>query len=158
MVAQRTHIRINRVYDYANPIYNADGTITYNYTEKRYPDENAPGDLPVGGVYDGFKAYGRKLYYELALNYSRQFGDHDVSALFVFNRKMNESTNTANSGVMNFPAYEEDWVGRVTYNFKERYLAEFNGAYTGSENLLRDAVSDSSPLPLLVGVSVKNHG
>ena len=34
---------------------------------------------------------------------------------------------------MNFPAYEEDWVGRVTYNFKERYLAEFNGAYTGSE-------------------------
>ena len=133
LVAQRTHIRINRVYDYTNPIYNADGTITYNYTEKRYPDENAPGDLPVGGVYDGFKAYGRKLYYELALNYSRQFGDHDVSALFVFNRKMNESTNTTNSGVMNFPAYEEDWVGRVTYNFKERYLAEFNGAYTGSE-------------------------
>ena len=121
---------MNRVYDYANPIYNADGTITYNYTEKRYPDENAPGDLPVGGVYDGFKAYGRKLYYELALNYSRQFGDHDVSALFVFNRKMNESTN---QNVMNFPAYEEDWVGRVTYNFKERYLAEFNGAYTGSE-------------------------
>ncbi len=86
--------------------------------------------MPVGGVYDGFKAYGRKLYYELALNYSRQFGDHDVSALFVFNRKMNESTN---QNVMNFPAYEEDWVGRVTYNFKERYLAEFNGAYTGSE-------------------------
>ena len=53
LVAQRTHIRMNRVYDYANPIYNADGTITYNYTEKRYPDENAPGDLPVGGVYDG---------------------------------------------------------------------------------------------------------
>ena len=130
LVAQRTHIRMNRVYDYANPIYNADGTITYNYTEKRYPDENAPGDLPVGGVYDGFKAYGRKLYYELALNYNRQFGDHDVSALFVFNRKMNESTN---QNVMNFPAYEEDWVGRVTYNFKERYLAEFNGAYTGSE-------------------------
>ena len=42
LVAQRTHIRMNRVYDYANPIYNADGTITYNYTEKRYPDENAP--------------------------------------------------------------------------------------------------------------------
>ena len=68
----------------------------------------------------------------MALNYNRQFGDHDVSALFVFNRKMNESTSD-NVAVMNFPAYEEDWVGRVTYNFKERYLAEFNGAYTGSE-------------------------
>ncbi len=130
LVAQRTHIRINRVYDYANPIYNSDGTITYNYVEKRYPDENAVGDLPIGGIYDGFQAYGRKLYYELALNYDRHFGNHNVTGLFVFNRKMNESTS---GDVMDFPAYEEDWVGRVTYNFKERYLAEFNGAYTGSE-------------------------
>jgi TonB-linked SusC/RagA family outer membrane protein len=130
LVAQRTHIRINRVYDYTNPIYNADGTITYDYTETRYPDANAAGNLPVGGVYDGFSAYGRKLYYELALNYDRHFGDHKVTGLFVFNRKMNESTNV---DVMNFPAYEENWVGRVTYNFKERYLTELNGAYTGSE-------------------------
>ncbi|MDR0713606.1 MAG: TonB-dependent receptor [Bacteroidales bacterium] len=130
LVAQRTHIRINRVYDYTNPVYNPDGTVTYNYTESRYPDTNAAGDLPVGGVYDGFSAYGRKLYYELALNYDRSFGDHNVTGLFLFNRKMNESTNV---DIMNFPAYEEDWVGRVTYNFKQRYLAEFNGAYTGSE-------------------------
>jgi TonB-linked SusC/RagA family outer membrane protein len=130
LMAQRTHIRINRVYDYVNPVYNADGTITYNYIEKRYPDANAAGDMPIGGIYDGFRAYGRKLYYELALNYGRRFGDHDVTGLFVFNRKMNESTG---GNTMNFPAYEEDWVGRVTYNFKERYLAEFNGAYTGSE-------------------------
>ncbi len=130
LVAQRTHVRINRVYDYTNPIYNADGTVSYNYTETRYPDTNAPGDLPVGGAYDSFRAYGRKFYYELALNYNRSFGHHNVSGLFVFNRKMNESTS---GGTMDFPAYEEDWVGRVTYNFMERYLAEFNGAYTGSE-------------------------
>lgn len=128
--AQRTHIRINRVYDYVNPIYGDDGSIYYNYSEKRYPDDNAVGDLPVGGSYDSFKAYGRKLYYEVALNYARKFGAHDVTGLFLFNRKMNESTAGA---VMNFPAYEEDWVGRVTYNYKGRYLAEFNGAYTGSE-------------------------
>jgi TonB-linked SusC/RagA family outer membrane protein len=131
LMAQRTHIRINRVYDYTNPIHNADGTVTYNYTEVRYPNANsAAGDMPIGGIYDEFRAYGRKLYYEAALNYARRFGDHDVTGLFVFNRKMNESTG---GDVMNFPAYEEDWVGRVTYNFKERYLAEFNGAYTGSE-------------------------
>jgi TonB-linked SusC/RagA family outer membrane protein len=130
LMAQRTTIRINRVYDYTNPIQNADGSISYPYVEKRYPDTNAAGDMPVGGVYDNFRAYGRKLYYELALNYARRFGDHDVTGLFVFNRKMNESTG---GETMNFPAYEEDWVGRVTYNFRERYLAEFNAAYTGSE-------------------------
>lgn len=128
--AQRSTVRINRVYDYINPVYNEDGTITYNYSEKRYPDQNSPGSLPVGGSYDNFKAYARKLYYELSLNYARKFGDHDVTALFLFNRKMNESSS---SSIMDFPAYEEDWVGRVTYNWKGRYLAEFNAAYTGSE-------------------------
>lgn len=34
---------------------------------------------------------------------------------------------------MSFASYEEDWVGRVTYNWKERYLMEVNAAYTGSE-------------------------
>ncbi|MGM9766967.1 MAG: SusC/RagA family TonB-linked outer membrane protein [Candidatus Cryptobacteroides sp.] len=128
--AQRSTVRINRVYDYINPVYNEDGTITYNYTESRYPDQNSPGSLPVGGSYDNFQSYVRNLYYELSLNYARKFGDHDVTALFLFNRKMNESSS---STIMDFPAYEEDWVGRITYNWKGRYLAEFNGAYTGSE-------------------------
>ena len=123
-------VRNYREYDYANPIYNEDGSISYNYTTKRYPSDVAPGDLPLAGSYDMFDGYGRKLYYELAVNYARSFGDHSVSGLLLFNRKMNETTTT---NVMDFPAYEEDWVGRVTYNWKERYLAEFNGAYTGSE-------------------------
>ena len=50
-------------------------------------------------------------------------GDHDVTGLLLFNRKMNESSGGA---IMDFPAYEEDWVGRVTYNYKGRYLAKFN--------------------------------
>ena len=130
LTAQRTTVRINRVYDYTNPIYNADGTVSYNYTEKRYPNQDAPGDLPVGGGYDNFKSYTRKLYYEFSINYARTFGDHDVTGLLLFNRKMNESSS---GSIMDFPAYEEDWVGRVTYGYKGRYLAEFNGAYTGSE-------------------------
>lgn len=88
------------------------------------------GDLPLAGSYDSFTGYGRKLYYELALNYARKFGNHDVTGLLLFNRKMNETTGGA---YMDFPAYEEDWVGRITYGFKDRYLAEVNAAYTGSE-------------------------
>lgn len=53
----------------------------------------------------------------------------------VFNRKITEDIDTSdtNRQKMKFASYEEDWVGRVTYNWKERYLAEVNAAYTGSE-------------------------
>lgn len=120
-------IRYYRVYDYTQPIISADGTISYPlYREDRFPNYETEDSLPVGVTHDKFSAYSRKLYYELALNYARRFGGHDVTALALFNRKITENS-------ANFPSYEEDWVGRVTYNWQERYLAEVNAAYTGSE-------------------------
>lgn len=120
-------IRYYRVYDYSQPIVNADGTISYPlYREERFPNYETEESLPVGVTHDSFSGYNRKLYYEFALNYARKFGNHDVTALALFNRKITENS-------ANFPSYEEDWVGRVTYNWKERYLAEVNAAYTGSE-------------------------
>lgn len=128
--ASESLLTVYRTYDYANP--NPDGS--YNIkTQEYFPEgsySSTVDDLPLGGSYDGFKKYSRKLYYEVALNYARKFGNHDVTGLFLFNRKMNESTTGA---AMEFPSYEEDWVGRVTYNYDQRYLFEFNGAYTGSE-------------------------
>lgn len=127
-------IRYYRVYDYANPIVNADGTIDYPLIrEDRFPTSQMEEDRPVGASHDNFKDYGRKLYYEVALNYQRSFNDHNVTALAVFNRKITDSTESGNNSKMSFASYEEDWVGRVTYNWKERYLAEVNAAYTGSE-------------------------
>lgn len=74
----------------------------------------------------------KDLYYEASINYARQFGKHDVSVLGLFNRR-NYETKSASNTLVDFPSYEESWVGRVTYNFDNRYFAEFNGAYTGSE-------------------------
>lgn len=120
-------VRYYRQYDYSKPIINEDGTVTYELiNEVIIPNSESDLDLPMGVSYDNFSAYNRKLYYELALNYARKFGNHDVTALALFNRKITENK-------ANFPSYEEDWVGRVTYNWKERYLAEVNAAYTGSE-------------------------
>lgn len=72
------------------------------------------------------KATFRKLYYLLQLNYARQFGKHDVTAMGLFSR---EKYATGNE----FANYREDWVFRTTYNYDLRYFAEFNGAYNGSE-------------------------
>lgn len=132
--SSKSFIRYYRVYDYANPIVNADGTIDYPMIrEDRFPTSQMEEDRPVGASHDNFKEYGRKLYYEVALNYQRSFNDHNVTALAVFNRKVTESTESNDNKKMAFASYEEDWVGRVTYNWKERYLAEVNAAYTGSE-------------------------
>lgn len=125
------YIRYHREYDYSNPIVNEDGSIDYPILiNQRFPDDQTIEEYPVSAKHDVFKSYSRKLYYELALNYKRSFGDHNVTGLAVFNRKITDSTN---GSVMEFPSYEEDWVGRITYNWKERYLTEINAAYTGSE-------------------------
>jgi TonB-linked SusC/RagA family outer membrane protein len=66
------------------------------------------------------------LYYQISLNYMRDFGKHSVSALGLFSRQIQAKGS-------NFPSYREDWVGRATYNYNRRYLFEFNAAYNGSE-------------------------
>lgn len=68
----------------------------------------------------------RRTNYQLKLNFARKFQKHDVGALALVKREIYAE------GEM-FPMYREDWVGRITYNYDDRYLFETNGAYNGSE-------------------------
>ncbi len=68
----------------------------------------------------------RNLFYQAQINWGRQFGKHDVTAMGVFNR-------TEQTYGSQFTNYREDWAFRVTYNFADRYFFEYNGAYNGSE-------------------------
>jgi len=68
----------------------------------------------------------RNLYYEMALNYKRNFGKHAVDVLALFSREHNALGSS-------WPHKREDWVGRVKYDFDGKYLFEINGAYNGSE-------------------------
>lgn len=72
----------------------------------------------------------RNVYIETSLNYSRIFGRHRVTALALYNQK-----------TQNDPGFQYDlpkgllgFVGRITYNYDNRYLAEYNMGYNGSEN------------------------
>ena len=80
---------------------------------------------PNNGSVSDWSTY-RNLYYQLQLNWARKFGRHDLSAMGVFTRNEGASGTT-------IPSFREDWVFRVTYNFADRYFAEYNGAYNGSE-------------------------
>jgi TonB-linked SusC/RagA family outer membrane protein len=68
----------------------------------------------------------RNLYYQINLNYNRSFNKHNVTALAIFDRRQTAAGSE-------FAHFQEDWVGRVTYNYDSRYFTEFNGAYNGSE-------------------------
>ena len=128
-------IRYSRTYDYANPIIGEDGQLTYPMLEsKRLPYETSVSNPPFVKYYDQLDAYSRRFYYEFSIAYNRSFGDHNVSALALVNRQIFDSKD---GGDIRFPNYNEDWVGRATYNWRERYLAEMNISYTGSEKFAR---------------------
>ena len=70
---------------------------------------------------------------ELALNYARKFGDHNVTALLLYN----QSKKYYPSEYSDIPTGYVGLVGRVTYDWKTRYMAEFNAGYNGSENFAK---------------------
>jgi len=73
----------------------------------------------------------RNLNYQLQLNWGREFGKHNVSAMGVMSRQ-----ETATGSMI--PYYREDWVFRTTYGYANRYFFEYNGAYNGSEKFSAD--------------------
>ncbi len=78
-----------------------------------------PGAVDKGATF-------RQINYQFSLDYNRTFGDHKVSGLALMQR-----TRRANGS--DFPRFREDWVYRIKYEYKGKYLFESDGAYNGSE-------------------------
>ncbi|GAO29067.1 TonB-dependent receptor [Geofilum rubicundum JCM 15548] len=70
-----------------------------------------------------------KLYFEYQLNYAREFGKNDVTAMVLYNQ--NDFRYQAD-----LAQRYQGLVGRVTYGYDSRYLAEINAGYNGSENFI----------------------
>lgn len=80
---------------------------------------------------DGDFGKARDWYMELALSYNRKLGDHNVSGLVLYNQSKKYYPGGTYSYI---PSGYVGLVGRVTYDWKTRYMAEFNAGYNGSEN------------------------
>lgn len=68
----------------------------------------------------------RRVNFQGIVNYSRRFGDHNVYGLVLTNRTLDIESKDA-------PAKFQGYAGRVGYDFKSRYLLEFNAGYNGSD-------------------------
>ncbi len=75
----------------------------------------------------------RAYYTEVAVNYNRSFNKHTVTGMVLGNRREYIDL-TAGSTLSNLPYRRQGLAGRITYNYDNRYLAEVNAGYNGSEN------------------------
>lgn len=76
----------------------------------------------------------RDWYMEVAVNYKRDFGNHHVSTLAMYNQTMKYYPDSNPEVFKSIPRSYIGLVGRATYDWKTRYMAEINVGYNGSEN------------------------
>jgi len=72
----------------------------------------------------------RKIYLEGGLDYARTFGDHSITGLLLYNQSKYYDPGLLYS----VPNGYQGLVGRITYNYQSKYLAEFDAGYNGTEN------------------------
>src|SRR5690606_1222491 len=99
-------------------------TYTYDplndiYTE--ITEETPPWISTVAGA-----GHRRRNQMEVALNYERIFGDHDVTGLLLYTQTQSFTNHNVPHGFLGY-------VGRATYGYKQKYLGEFNFGYNGSD-------------------------
>lgn len=78
----------------------------------------------------------RTMYFETRLNYNRTFGKHTVEGLLTSSIRDYYNGNTQDSELA-LPYRDAGMAGRAAYNYDDRYFAEFNFGYNGSENFKR---------------------
>lgn len=78
----------------------------------------------------------RNWYLEAAVNYKRDFGNHHVSALAMYNQSMTyyPYEGSSPSEFIGIPRSYVGLVGRATYDYKTKYLLDLSLGYNGSEN------------------------
>lgn len=118
-----------------------------SYYNRKFTSEFATYELNDRNNYQSIDAYNKfntdtemayagndqttqwKLYFEYQLNYARTFGRNEVTAMVLYNQ--NDFRYQAD-----LAQRYQGLVGRVTYGYDNRYLAEFNAGYNGSENFM----------------------
>lgn len=73
------------------------------------------------------RATDRTIMLQFQLNYQRQFGMHNVGAMLMYMQRDYKAGN--------LPNRNQGVSGRFTYDYGQRYLAEFNFGYNGTERL-----------------------
>jgi len=100
--------------------YDRFGNYTLNRTFEPYSIQS--GTYSAGNP---SASYLRDITFEASFNYDRTFGEHAVTAMALYNQQQKFYDYSIPTGYLGY-------VGRITYSYKQRYLAEVNAGYNGS--------------------------
>lgn len=145
------NIKLKYTLDYLTKGLSLSGTVSYNdtYVKGVYSSQSVPQYsvtrnpvnpaeiLFYGGVVgpttitDNFNSNKwRRQYFEGAANYNREFGKHAITGLVLFNAQKTFDPSL----LYNVPSGLLGMAARATYNYNQRYFAEVDMGYNGSEN------------------------
>ncbi|MEE1945023.1 TonB-dependent receptor [Pedobacter sp. KR3-3] len=114
-------------YEVASYSTNPDGSYKYNLSMVGSPQSET---LATTNTFGG----DRTIYFQTSFDYSRTFGEkHSVSGLLLYNQQ-EYNANLPSSFINSLPRRSQGFAGRATYSYDNKYLAEFNFGYNGSEN------------------------
>ena len=86
----------------------------------------------------GARTVNSTMYMEAAMNYYKSFNEkHNVSGLLVFTAYQYDDGN-AGTVQLSLPSRNLTLAGRYNYDFDNRYFAEFNFGYNGSERFAKN--------------------
>lgn len=131
----------NAAYDLTRaytPFYYSIGSYDKYTDTYTLSDLNADSGTDYLNFTPGGKSVESALYLEASLAYDRIFKEkHNVSGMLVYTVRENKTAN-AGSLIASLPGRNMGLAGRFTYGLLDRYFAEFNFGYNGSERFDRN--------------------
>ena len=79
----------------------------------------------------------RRIFIQAYLDYKRKFGVHDVNAMLLSNQDQLDN-NKPDNLLSSLPRRKQGIAARLSYAYDDRYLAEVNFGYNGSENFAKN--------------------
>ncbi|RFS26679.1 TonB-dependent receptor [Chitinophaga silvatica] len=150
-----TNFVLDQNLDFITPGLKATGRLAFdannenNINRKKWPEQyfeskrNRNGIpiltriSPESQMFQETSAGGERVsVYELELRYARAFAQrHRIEAMGkYFQREQRQTVNLGSDIINGIPRRNQSLSGRLMYGYDNRYLAEFNFGYTGSEN------------------------
>lgn len=79
----------------------------------------------------------RRIFIQAYLDYKRKFSVHDVNAMLLYNQDQLDN-NKPDNLLSSLPRRKQGIAARLSYAYDDRYLAEVNFGYNGSENFAKN--------------------
>ena len=109
----------------------------YNEATGEYTLSRVGNEQKTALNMEGAATGDRRIFIQAYLDYKRKFGVHDVNAMLLYNQDQLDN-NKPDNLLSSLPRRKQGIAARLSYAYDDRYLAEVNFGYNGSENFAKN--------------------